>query len=173
MTPELGHYALVLALALGIVQGSVPFYGARRNDPVLMATAVPTAVAQFAFVGISFAALTLAYVGSDFSVVNVFENSHSLKPLIYKITGVWGNHEGSMLLWVTVLAVAGAAVALFERKLRQDTHVATLAAQATTSASSSAMPASSRRRTASASSPTSSMSHRNVGSTPRRRSFSR
>jgi len=113
MTPELGHYALVLAFALGIVQGCVPFYGAQRNDPVLMGTAVPTAVAQFVFVGIAFAALTLCYVGSDFSVVNVFENSHSLKPLIYKITGVWGNHEGSMLLWVLILALFGALVALF------------------------------------------------------------
>ena len=113
MTPEIGHYALVLAFALGIVQGCVPFYGAQRNDPVLMATAVPTAVAQFVFVGISFAALTVAYVGSDFSVINVFENSHSLKPLMYKISGVWGNHEGSMVLWVLILALFGALVALF------------------------------------------------------------
>ena len=113
MTPEIGHYALVLAFAIGIIQGCVPFYGAQRNDPVLMATAVPTAVAQLVFVGISFTALTIAYVGSDFSVVNVFENSHSLKPLIYKISGVWGNHEGSMLLWVLILALFGALVALF------------------------------------------------------------
>ena len=113
MIPEIGHYALVLALALGIVQGCVPFYGAQRNDPVLMATAVPTAVAQFLFIGLAFAALTACYVGSDFSVVNVFENSHSLKPLIYKISGVWGNHEGSMLLWVLILALFGALVALF------------------------------------------------------------
>ena len=124
MTPEIGHYALVLAFALGIIQGCVPFYGAQRNDPVLMATAVPTAVAQFVFVGISFAALTVAYVDSDFSVVNVFENSHSLKPLIYKISGVWGNHEGSMLLWVFILAIFGGLVALFGRaqpaKLRAD-----------------------------------------------------
>lgn len=117
MTPEIGHYALVLAFALGIVQGCVPLYGAQRNDPVLMATAVPTAVAQLLFVGIAFAALTVAYVGSDFSVVNVFENSHSLKPLIYKISGVWGNHEGSMLLWVLILALFGALVALFGSNL--------------------------------------------------------
>ncbi|MCC6887258.1 MAG: heme lyase CcmF/NrfE family subunit [Hyphomicrobiales bacterium] len=113
MTPEIGHYALVLAFALGLVQGCVPLYGARRNDPVLMGTAVSTAVAQFAFVGIAFAALTMAYVASDFSVLNVYENSHSLKPLIYKISGVWGNHEGSMLLWVLILALFGALVALF------------------------------------------------------------
>jgi cytochrome c-type biogenesis protein CcmF len=113
VTPEIGHYALVLAFALGIFQGCLPFYGAQRNDPALMATAVPTAVAQLVFIGIAFAALTLAYVGSDFSVVNVFENSHSLKPLIYKISGVWGNHEGSMLLWVLILALFGALVAIF------------------------------------------------------------
>src|SRR5262249_49110012 len=117
MTPEIGHYALVLALALAIVQGCVPFYGAQRNDAVLMGTAVPTALAQFMFIGIAFAALTLAYVDSDFSVINVFENSHSLKPLIYKITGVWGNHEGSMLLWVLILALFGALVALFGSNL--------------------------------------------------------
>ena len=78
-----------------------------------MGVAGPTALAQFAFVAIAFAALTACYVRSDFSVVNVFENSHSLKPLIYKITGVWGNHEGSMLLWVLILALFGALVALF------------------------------------------------------------
>jgi cytochrome c-type biogenesis protein CcmF len=113
MIAELGHYALVLALALGLVQATVPIYGARRNDPVLMAVAGPTAVAQFLFVAIAFAALTMCYVRSDFSVVNVFENSHSLKPLIYKISGVWGNHEGSMVLWVLILSVFGALVALF------------------------------------------------------------
>src|SRR5437764_882062 len=113
MIAELGHYALVLALALGIVQACVPIYGARRNDPVLMAVAGPTAVAQFAFVALAFAALVACYVRSDFAVVNVFENSHSLKPLIYKISGVWGNHEGSMLLWVLILSVFGALVAIF------------------------------------------------------------
>src|SRR5436190_18360727 len=113
MIAELGHYALVLALALGIVQACVPIYGARRNDPVLMAVAGPTAVAQFGFIAIAFAALTICYVRSDFSVVNVFENSHSAKPLIYKLSGVWGNHEGSMLLWVLILSLFGALVALF------------------------------------------------------------
>ncbi len=130
MIPELGHYALVLAFALGVVQGCVPFYGAQRNDPVLMSTAGPTAVAQFGFIGISFAALTAAYVGSDFSVVNVFENSHSLKPLIYKITGVWGNHEGSMLLWVLILALFGALVAVFGGNLPAKLKANVLAVQA-------------------------------------------
>ena len=113
MIAELGHYALVLALALALVQSTVPLYGARRDDPVLMNVAGPTAIAQFGFIAVSFAALVTCYLRSDFSVVNVFENSHSLKPLIYKITGVWGNHEGSMLLWVLILSVFGALVALF------------------------------------------------------------
>jgi len=113
MIAETGHYALVLALALALVQASVPMVGARKNDPVLMAVAGPTAVAQFCFIAIAFAALTMCYVRSDFSVVNVFENSHSAKPLVYKLSGVWGNHEGSMLLWVLILSVFGALVALF------------------------------------------------------------
>jgi cytochrome c-type biogenesis protein CcmF len=114
---ELGHYALVLALALGLVQASVPIIGARKNDPVLMAVAGPTALAQLLFVALAFGALVLCYVRSDFSVLNVFENSHSQKPLVYKITGVWGNHEGSMLLWVLILSVFGALVALFGNNL--------------------------------------------------------
>ena len=98
MIAELGHYALVLALGLALVQAVVPIYGARQNDPVLMSVAGAAAVTQFLFVALAFGALVACYVTSDFSVVNVFENSHSAKPLIYKITGVWGNHEGSMLL---------------------------------------------------------------------------
>src|SRR6187455_3644004 len=117
MIAEFGHYALVLALALALVQASVPIVGARKNDPVLMAVAGPTAIAQLLFVAIAFGALTICYVRSDFSVVNVFENSHSAKPLIYKISGVWGNHEGSMLLWVLILSLFGALVALFGNNL--------------------------------------------------------
>jgi cytochrome c-type biogenesis protein CcmF len=113
MIAELGHYALVLALVLALIQACVPIIGARKNDPVLMAVAGPTAVAQFCFVAIAFGALMICYVRSDFSVINVFENSHSAKPLIYKISGVWGNHEGSMVLWVLILSVFGALVALF------------------------------------------------------------
>jgi cytochrome c-type biogenesis protein CcmF len=113
MIAEFGHYALVLALALALVQASVPMIGARKDDPVLMAVAGPTAVGQFCFVAIAFAALMTCYVRSDFSVVNVFENSHSAKPLVYKLSGLWGNHEGSMLLWVLILSVFGALVALF------------------------------------------------------------
>ncbi len=129
MIVEIGHYALVLALALAIVQGVVPLAGALRRDVALMAMARPAAVMQFLLVGISFGALTYAYVVSDFSVVNVFENSHSLKPLVYKFSGVWGNHEGSMLLWVLILALFGATVAVFSHGMPDDLRALVLAVQ--------------------------------------------
>jgi cytochrome c-type biogenesis protein CcmF len=113
MIPELGHFSLVLALFLGLIQGTVPVFGARRNDSLLMSVAGTTAIGQFCFVALSFAALVACYVQSDFSVETVFENSHSAMPLIYKITSAWGNHEGSMLLWVLILSVFGALVAAF------------------------------------------------------------
>jgi len=117
MIAEIGHYALVLALGLALIQGTVPMIGAKLRDRALMDVADVSALAQFAFVAVSFAALTALYISSDFSVLNVFENSHSAKPLIYKITGVWGNHEGSMLLWVLILSVFGAFVAIFGTNL--------------------------------------------------------
>jgi len=117
MIAELGHYGLVLALGLALVQGAVPIWGARVGDAVLMDVARPTAIAQLAFIAIAFAALTWCHIVSDFSLLTVFENSHSAKPLIYKISGVWGNHEGSMLLWVLILALFGALVAVFGKNL--------------------------------------------------------
>ena len=86
MIAEIGHYALVLALGLALIQAIVPMVGARLRDDTLMAVAGPTALAQFVFIAIAFAALAACYVASDFSVVNVFENSHSAKPLLYKIS---------------------------------------------------------------------------------------
>ena len=129
MIAEIGHYALVLALGLALIQAVVPVVGARARDDTLMGVAGPTALAQLAFVAIAFAALVACYVISDFSVVNVFENSHSLKPLVYKITGVWGNHEGSMLLWVLILALFGALVALFGGNLPATLKANVLAVQ--------------------------------------------
>jgi cytochrome c-type biogenesis protein CcmF len=129
MIPEIGLYALVLALAVALIQAVVPIWGARTRDPVLMAVAVPTAVAQFFLVAISFTALAACYVTSDFSVVNVYENSHSAMPLVYKITSVWGSHEGSMLLWVLVLAVFGALVAVFGGNLPATLKANVLAVQ--------------------------------------------
>ena len=117
MTPELGHFALVLALALGLVQSVVPMVGVWKRDPALMRLANSTALAQFAFVAISFSVLTACYVASDFSVATVYENSHSMMPLVYKFTSVWGNHEGSMLLWALILSLFGALVAFFGSNL--------------------------------------------------------
>ena len=111
MIAEIGHYALVLALGVAVIQAIVPMVGTRFRDNVLMGLAGPTALAQFMFVAVAFVALTASYVGSDFSVLNVFENSHSAMPLVYKFTSVWGNHEGSMLLWVLILSLYSAAIA--------------------------------------------------------------
>jgi cytochrome c-type biogenesis protein CcmF len=127
---EAGHYALVLALALALIQSTVPVLGARWRDVALMNVARSTALAQLAFVALSFAALVSLHVTSDFSVVNVFENSHSLKPLIYKVTGVWGNHEGSMLLWVSILALFGGLVAAFGNNLPLSLRAYVLGVQA-------------------------------------------
>jgi cytochrome c-type biogenesis protein CcmF len=126
---EAGHYALILALALAAVQSTVPLWGARRRDARLMAVGEGTALGQLLFVSFAFAALTAAYVTSDFSLLNVVENSHSAKPLIYKVSGVWGNHEGSMLLWVLILVVFGAAVAAFGRNLPLTLRANVLAVQ--------------------------------------------
>jgi cytochrome c-type biogenesis protein CcmF len=127
---EAGHYALVLALGLALIQSSVPMLGARWGDPALMNVARSTALAQLLFVALSFAALVALHVTSDFSVVNVFENSNSQQPLIYKITGVWGNHEGSMLLWVLILALFGGLVAAFGNNLPLSLRANVLGVQA-------------------------------------------
>lgn len=129
MIAEAGHYALVLALALALIQSTVPLLGARLNDGALMNVARSTALVQLLFAGLSFTALVWLHVTSDFSVVNVFENSHSMKPLLYKITGVWGNHEGSMLLWVAILALFGGLVAAFGNNLPLSLRAHVLAVQ--------------------------------------------
>ncbi len=129
MIAEAGHYALVLALGLALIQSTVPLLGARWGDHALMNVARSTALAQLLFVAASFTALVMLHVVSDFSVVNVFENSHSMKPLLYKITGVWGNHEGSMLLWVSILALFGGLVAAFGNNLPLSLRAHVLAVQ--------------------------------------------
>ena len=130
MIAELGHYALMLALGLALIQGSMPIIGTRSNDPVLMTMATPTALAQFAFVATAFGALAVCYVTSDFSVLNVYENSNSAMPLIYRLTSVWGNHEGSMMLWVFILALFGALLAAFGNNLPAKLKANALAVQA-------------------------------------------
>ena len=117
MSPELGRFALALACCLALAQAVLPIIGAGRRDIRLMATAPALALGQLAALAISFACLANAAVTDDFSVQNVAENSALAKPLLYKITGIWGNHEGSILLWSLILALCGAAVAGFGRNL--------------------------------------------------------
>ena len=117
MIAEIGHFALILATGVALYQFLVPLLGAYRGDAGLMRSGISAALLQLGLIAIAFAVLTHAYIVSDFSVQNVFENSHSAKPLLYKISGVWGNHEGSMILWVLILALYGAAVALFGHNL--------------------------------------------------------
>ncbi|MCF8532577.1 MAG: heme lyase CcmF/NrfE family subunit [Reyranella sp.] len=130
MIPELGHFALILALAVALVQGTLPLVGASRGDIRLMDLGRTAALTQALLVIVAFGALTQAYVTSDFSVANVVANSHSAKPLLYKISGVWGNHEGSMLLWALILALFGAAVAVFGAGLPDSLRARVLAIQA-------------------------------------------
>jgi len=130
MIVETGHYALILALALSLVQGTFPLIGAQLRYAPWIAMARPVAIVQFGFVTISFAALTYAYVASDFSVLNVAMNSHSAKPLLYKVSGVWGNHEGSLLLWVLILTLFGATVAAFGGNLPPELRARVLSVQA-------------------------------------------
>jgi len=113
MTGEIGQLALCLALALSLVQSAAGLIGVRAAQARAIANS--SALGMFVFTALAFAALEYAFISSDFSVADVANNSHTLKPMIYKITGVWGNHEGSMLLWVLVLSVYGAAMALFRR----------------------------------------------------------
>ncbi|WP_420547666.1 heme lyase CcmF/NrfE family subunit [Curvivirga sp.] len=130
MVAELGHFALILALFVATLQSIVPLWGAQTGRDWARDLAAPTAVAQFLCVAFAFGALTFAYLISDFSVQNVAENSHSLKPLLYKISGVWGNHEGSLLLWVSILALFGFLVSVFGRDLPPGLKSRTLSVQA-------------------------------------------
>ncbi len=130
MIPELGHFALILAFAVALVQGTLPLIGASRGDARLMALGRTAALTQAFLVILSFGALVQCYVTSDFSVANVVANSHSAKPLLYKITGTWGNHEGSMMLWTLILALFGASVAVFGANLPDTLRSRVLAVQA-------------------------------------------
>jgi len=130
MIAEIGHFSLILALLVAMVQAVLPMRGAARGNTRWMALGDHAALVQCALIGLAFLALTWCYVTSDFSVLNVAENSHSDKPLLYKISGVWGNHEGSMLLWVFTLSLYGAAVALWGGHLPPALRARALAVQA-------------------------------------------
>jgi cytochrome c-type biogenesis protein CcmF len=130
MITEIGHYALVLSLAVSLIVSIVPVIGARRGNVGMMQVGTMGSVLMFALVLLSFAALTRAYAVSDFSLQNVWQNSHSLMPTLYKITGVWGNHEGSMLLWLLILVLFSALVAVYGRNLPDTLKANVLAVQA-------------------------------------------
>ena len=130
MITELGHFALILAFGVAIVQTVVPLIGAYKRWPGWMAVAEPAAGAQFALTGFAFLALMWAFVTSDFSLRLVVLNSHSMKPMLYKISGTWGNHEGSMLLWVLIVSLFGATAAWFGGNLPQTLRARVLAVQA-------------------------------------------
>ncbi|HEY3908884.1 MAG TPA: heme lyase CcmF/NrfE family subunit [Stellaceae bacterium] len=129
MLVEIGHFALVLALLVSAVQGIVPLVGAQAKSRALMDMARPAALTQLGLVALSFAIFIHAHIVSDFSVLNVFENSSLAKPMLYKVTGAWGSHEGSMMLWVFMLALFGGLVALFGRSLPASLRARTLAIQ--------------------------------------------
>ena len=117
MIPELGHFALIIAFAISIVQSIVPLIGAAKNDSALISMARPAALVQFLFVGLAYAALTQAFIVHDFSVLYVSKHSNLVQPLMYRISGVWGSHEGSLLLWSLILSLWTIAVAIYSRNL--------------------------------------------------------
>jgi cytochrome c-type biogenesis protein CcmF len=129
MITELGHFSLILALFVALIQSTVPLLGAARRHVGWMGVGRSCAVVGFALTALAMLALMHAYVVSDFTVINVIQNSHTDKPLLYKITGVWGNHEGSMLLWVFMLSLCAAAVALFSENLPPALRARVLAVQ--------------------------------------------
>ncbi|WP_210528070.1 heme lyase CcmF/NrfE family subunit [Rubellimicrobium arenae] len=130
MIVELGHFALILAFGTALLQTVVPLVGAQKGWRGWMEMATPAATAQFLLIAFAFGAVSWAFLTSDFSVLLVYENSHSAKPWLYKLTGVWGNHEGSMLLWVLILSAFGAAAAMFGTNLPLPLKARVLAVQA-------------------------------------------
>ena len=117
MIPEIGHFALIVALALALCQGALPLIGAHRGDRALMAVARPAAIGQLSFIIIAFGCLTWSFLQSDFSVLYVANHSHRALPSLYKVSAVWGAHEGSLLLWILLLSIWTVAVGRFSREL--------------------------------------------------------
>lgn len=129
MVGETGLFCLILALITSVVQSSLPMWGAYVRNVRLMSIGAAAAVTQFVLLTLAFSCLILAFVQSDFSLQVVAANSYTLKPLFYKVSSAWGQHEGSMLLWVLILALFGAAVAVFGRNLPATFKARTLAVQ--------------------------------------------
>ena len=120
MIPELGQVALIIALAVAVLQATIPLYGAWKGDTLAMSFARPAALAQFMFVLFAFLCLIQAFLADDFSVTYVALNSNSALPWYYKVSAVWGGHEGSLLLWAMILAAWTFAVAIFSRDLPEE-----------------------------------------------------
>lgn len=120
MIPELGHFALIIAVLMAAVQAVMPLAGAKTRRPLWMAYGHPMAVGQFLFIALAYVCLTTSYLLDDFSVTNVANNSNSLLPWYYKMSAVWGNHEGSVLLWSFMLAGWGYAASRFSGGLPRD-----------------------------------------------------
>ena len=118
MAAEIGHLALILAFVLAFVQAGGTLWGAHRGEPRLMALGRAAAGLQVGFVALAFASLAAAYLYMDFSVALVARHSHSTQPAVYRLAATWGSHEGSLLLWVLILSVYGAAAAIFGKNLR-------------------------------------------------------
>src|ERR1700682_3193867 len=131
MIPEIGQFALVLALMLALIQATLPLIGAARGIPQLIALARPVAQAQFVFVAIAFCCLAYSFISNDFSVLNVATNSNSQLPLQYRLAATWGSHEGSLLLWTFMLSIWMVAVTLFSKHLPDEMIARVLAVMAT------------------------------------------
>ena len=130
MIPELGNLALMLALSVAVVQSFLPMLGASRNNSLWMRSALISSILQLGLIAIAFAALMRSFIVSDFSVTNVVENSHTLKPMLFKIAGTWASHEGSLVLWSLILALFGAMVAWFGTNIPDSLRARTLSVQA-------------------------------------------
>ena len=120
MVPEIGQFALVVALLLALTQATLPLIGASRGNRMWIALAAPAGQAQFLFVALAFSCLGYSFITNDFSVLNVATNSNSQLPLHYRLAATWGSHEGSLLLWTFMLSLWTVAVSLFSRHLPEE-----------------------------------------------------
>src|SRR5919204_948793 len=134
MIPEIGQFALIIALLLALTQASLPLIGASRGNRAWVALAAPAGQAQFIFVVIAFCCLGFSFITNDFSVLNVATNSNSQLPLHYRLAATWGSHEGSLLLWTFMLTIWMVAVSLFSRNLPNEIVGRVLSVMATVSA---------------------------------------
>ena len=135
MIAEFGHFALITAFILSLAQSVLPLYGAARGNIAMMLVAPAAAISVKLAVILSFAALVWGFITSDFSLALVANHSHSTKPMIYKISGTWGNHEGSLLLWILILVIYGGLLALGGRAMPIALKARILAIQGMVSAS--------------------------------------